>query len=154
MDLIFLSHQTFFGAVAAAGFGVLFNVPFRQLAWCAASGAVALSVRTLSQNFGASLVGASFAAALLVGVAAHLRWGRTETSQDVLGVVGCIPLVPGSLAAKALLALFALTRTPVVGDPQVLFDAVQGTLRVMFTIGAIGTGLVIPMLATRGRTQR
>ena len=154
MDLNFLMHQTFFGAIAAAGFGVLFNTGFRQLGWCAASGAVALAVRTTCQELGWSLVAASFAAALMVAVAAHLQFGRTNTSPDVFGVVGCIPLVPGALASKAMLGLFALTRIPTVTDSQILMDAVQSSLRVMFTILAIGTGMAIPVAAARFRSFR
>ena len=75
-------------------------------------------------------------------------------SQDVLGVVGCIPLVPGTLASKALLALFALARTPTVVDAQILLDAVQSSLRLIFTIFAIGTGMVIPVVAARWRATR
>lgn len=152
--MTFFVHQTFFGAIAAAGFGVLFNTGFRQLGWCAASGAIALAVRTACQSIGWSLVAASFAAAVMVAAAADVRWGRTKTSQDVLGVVGCIPLVPGALASKALLSLFALARTPAVTDPQMLFDAVQSSLRVIFTIFAIGTGMVIPVVAARWRAAR
>jgi uncharacterized membrane protein YjjB (DUF3815 family) len=154
VDLNFVVHQTFFGAIAAAGFGVLFNTGFRQLGWCAASGAVALAVRTVCQSLGWSLVTASFVAAIMVAAAAHVRWSRTNTSQDVLGVVGCIPLVPGALASKALLALFALTRTPTVTDPQILFDSVQISIRVIFTILAICTGMVIPVVAARWRAAR
>jgi uncharacterized membrane protein YjjB (DUF3815 family) len=154
MDLNFLLHQTFFGAIAAAGFGVLFNIGFRQLGWCAASGAMALAVRTTGQSLGWSLVAASFAAALIVAGAAHLRFGRTNTSPDIFGVVGCIPLIPGALASKALLGLFAVTRTPTVTDSQILFDAVQSSLRVMFTIFAIGTGMAIPLAAARRRALR
>ena len=43
---LFLLHQTVCGAIAAAGFGVLFNISFRSLPWCAVSGALALAVRT------------------------------------------------------------------------------------------------------------
>ena len=153
MNSAFLLHQTIFGALAATGFGVLFNVPLRQLGWCAVSGAVALSVRTACQQLGASLVASSFVAALLVGITAHLRWRRTDTSEDVLGVVGCIPVVPGGLASKAILALFELTRIAAVTDAQIVIDAVQNSLRVIFTIGAIGTGLVIPMLVVRTRAR-
>ena len=154
MNAAFILHQTFFGAMAAAGFGVLFNVAPRLLAWCAASGALALAMRTICQGLGLSLVAASFAAALIAGIAAHLHWGRTDISKDVLGVVGCIPMVPGSLASKAILALFAITNGSVINDSQTLFDAAQSTLLVMFTIGAIGTGLVIPMLFVRGGAAR
>jgi uncharacterized membrane protein YjjB (DUF3815 family) len=151
--LVFLLHQTVFGAVAAAGFGVMFNVAFRRLAWCAVSGALALAVRTSCQTLGLTLVGASFVAALTVGIAAHLRWRRTKARQDVLGVVGCIPMIPGSLASKAILGLYALTTGSVGADSRFLYDVAQYSLLVIFTLGAIGTGLLIPMLPARLRTH-
>jgi hypothetical protein len=67
MNLPFLLHQTICGAIAAAGFGVLFNIGFRSLPWCAASGALALAVRTYCLGLGWNLEAASFAAALTVG---------------------------------------------------------------------------------------
>ena len=148
MNAGFVLHQTLFGAIAAAGFAVLFNVAFRQLPWCVLIGAVALCFRTVCQELGMSLVGASFAAALAVGVAAQLRRAHGNSPQDVLDVVGCIPLVPGSLASKALLALYAIT-TGAVEESRQLLDAAQYTLGVAFTIGGIGTGVVIPMLLFR-----
>jgi uncharacterized membrane protein YjjB (DUF3815 family) len=96
-------------------------------------------------------VAASFAAALVVAGAAHLWFGHTNTSPDVFAVVGCIPLIPGALASKALLGLFALNAIPTVTDSQILLDAVQSSLRVMFTILAIGTGMAIPAAAARRR---
>lgn len=149
--MLFLLHQTIFGALAAAGFGVLFNVEFRQLPWCGAMGGLALAVRTGCMELGLSLVGASFAAALMVGMAAQLMRLRSDIYQDMFGVAGCIPLIPGSIAAKAILGLFAFTTAAAVSDPQPLVTSVQYTLRVMFTIGAIGTGLAIPTLLRRAR---
>jgi len=57
-------NQTFFGAIAAAGFGVLFKVGFRHLPWCAVSGALALMVRKTCEGLGLSLASAAFVAAL------------------------------------------------------------------------------------------
>jgi uncharacterized membrane protein YjjB (DUF3815 family) len=153
VDLPLLLHQTAMGAIAAAGFGVLFNVSFRLLPWCAASGAVALAARTACLGFGWSLEGASLVAALVVGIAVQLL-RRTDISQEVLGVVGCIPMVPGSFAAKAILGLFAVTARGELSDPQLLITALQYSLRVMFTIGALGTGLAIPALLARVRLSR
>jgi len=149
MNLALLLHQTACAAIAAAGFGVLFNVGFRLLLWCAASGALALAVRTACLGFGLNLEGASFAAALTVGLAVQWVQGRAEISPDVLGAVGCIPMVPGSFAAKAILGLFALTTSNTANDSQLLITAMKYTLRVMFTTGAIGTGLAIPTLLAR-----
>ena len=150
----FLIHQTICGAIAAAGFGVLFNVGFRSLPWCAASGALALAVRTYCLGLGWNLEGASFAAALTVGAAVQVLRARTKISQNALDVVGCIPMVPGSFAAKAILSLFALTSVETVNATETLVTAMQYTLRVMFTIGAIGTGLAIPTLLLRVRVSR
>jgi len=154
MTLAFLIHQTICGAIAAAGFGVLFNVGFRSLPWCAASGALALAVRTYCLGLGWTLEGASFAAALTVGAAVHVLRARAKISQNALDVVGCIPMVPGSFAAKAILGLFALTSADTVNAPETLVTAMQYTLRVMFTIGAIGTGLAIPTILLRVRVTR
>ena len=150
-------HQTICGAIAAAGFGVLFNIGFRSLPWCAASGALALAVRTgCLEGLRWNLEAATFAAALAVGAGVQVLRARTEISQNALDVVGCIPMVPGSFAAKAILGLFALTATDT--DPahatETLTTAVQYTVRVLFTIGAIGTGLAIPTLLLRVRVSR
>ena len=58
-----VAHQAAFGALAAWGFGVLFNFDWRSLIWCSALGALALGVRTLALADGWSLEAASFTAA-------------------------------------------------------------------------------------------
>ena len=63
VDLLNLFHQALFGALAACGFGILFNFGWRDLPWCAASGALALATRTLAQEGSWSLEAASFVAA-------------------------------------------------------------------------------------------
>lgn len=150
----FLLHQTVCGAVAAAGFGVLFNISFRSLPWCALTGGVALAVRTGCQHLGWNLEASSFAAALAVSAFVMVLRAKTEISQNALDVVGCIPMVPGSFAAKAILGLFALTSIDSAHATETLVTAVQYTLRVMFTVGAIGTGLAIPTLLSRVRVMR
>lgn len=148
-------HHAVCGAIAAAGFAVLFNVHFRLLPWCAAFGALALAIRTGCQDLGLNLEGASFAAALAAAVAVQLlRAARPDITQNTLAVVGCIPMVPGSFAAKAVLGLYAITTGSTTNDPQTLLTAVQYTLRVSFIIGAIGTGLAIPTLFMRVRVSR
>ena len=150
MTVAHLLHQAACGAVAAAGFGVLFNVAPRLLPWCAATGALALAVRTALLDVGWSLEAASFAAAIAVGTAVHLTRARTG-ARDLLDVTGCIPMVPGSFAAKALIGLFALTTSKVANEQETLITATQYTLRVIVTIGAIGTGLAIPAYLRRRR---
>jgi uncharacterized membrane protein YjjP (DUF1212 family) len=152
--VFFVVHQTVFGAIAAVGFGVLFNIGFRALPWCALSGALALATRTCClDRFGWNQEASSFAAAVVVGVAVQMVRKRSDIAQNALDVVGCIPMVPGSFAAKAILGMFALTSFSSVQPTDTLVTAVQYSLRLVFTVGAIGTGLAIPSLLLRVRVS-
>ncbi len=79
---------------------------------------------------------------------------RAGISQDVLDAVGCIPMIPGSFAAKAIRGLFALATSAIVNESETLITAAQYTLRVILTIGTTGTGLAIPTLLLRLRAAR
>jgi uncharacterized membrane protein YjjB (DUF3815 family) len=153
-SLKYLLHQALFGGVAAIGFGVLFNIGPVALLWCGVGGALALAIRTTGLALGWSLEGASFAAALAVGCGVQLFQQRIGVSRNALAVAGCIPMIPGGFAAKAILGLFALTAPTVQNADQMLMISVQYALRVMFTIGAMGTGLAIPSMLLRVRLVR
>ena len=141
------------GGLAAAGFGVLFNVGLRALPWCVSSGALALLVRTLGLRGGWDLEAASLAAALALSSAVQLVHVRSGISRNALAVAGCIPMIPGSVAAKAILGMFALMSTA-PASPESLVSLAQNGLRVAFTIGALGTGLAIPTMLLRIRGSR
>lgn len=148
-DLAQLLHQAFFGGVAAAGFGVLFNIGLKSLPWYAACGAMALGVRTLAQSAGWSFEIASFTAAVAVGFSTLFLPERVSRVRNALAVAGCIPMVPGSAAAKAFLGFFALTTAQGAESNQLLIASFEYTLRVVFTIGALATGLALPTLLRR-----
>jgi uncharacterized membrane protein YjjP (DUF1212 family) len=147
----YLLHQTLFGYLAAIGFGVLFNMGGRALLWCGTGGALALAVRTAGLGLEWTVEGASFAAALAVGSSVRLYQQRIGVSRNTLAVASCIPMIPGGFAAKAILGLIALTLPGVTNADQTLMTSVQGALRVMFTVGAMGTGLAIPSMLLRVR---
>jgi uncharacterized membrane protein YjjB (DUF3815 family) len=143
IDALYLLHQALFGAVAASGFGVLFNFGWRDLRWCAASGALALTTRTIAQDANWSLEAATFAAAAAVGCGGRLLRARLGIASNSLAVAGCIPMVPGFFAAQAIFGLFELT-APHLNDPgKIAMTTMEFSLRVIFTIGAIGAGLSI-----------
>jgi uncharacterized membrane protein YjjB (DUF3815 family) len=147
MDLFRILQPTICGGLAAAGFGTLFNVGFRGMPWCAAGGALTLALRTIALEEGWRLEAATFAAALLVGIFVQVLPSSIEVSRTALHVVSCIPMIPGGFAAKALMGLFALTY-PGLSD-KAFIPATENSLRVVFTMGALGTGLAIPVLLLR-----
>ncbi|MCE1236968.1 MAG: threonine/serine exporter family protein [Hyphomicrobiales bacterium] len=139
-----LLHQAFFGAVAAGGFGVLFNFGRRCLSWAIGFGAVALTVRTLALDAQWSLEAASFAAAFVTGALALVFRDRLGAAMETIALAGCIPMIPGAFFAHALLGFFALTAPDVPDLQATVFQSMQAFLRVVFTLGAIGAGLVVP----------
>lgn len=139
-------HQAVFGAVAAAGFGVLFNFGPQRLVWAAVAGALALTVRTLALQAGWNLETASFAAAAVVALAVELlRFGpvAVRRPRSVLAIAGCIPMIPGGAATSWIIGLLELTAQTPVDPAASLQTAVSAGLRVVFTIGAIGAGLTM-----------
>jgi uncharacterized membrane protein YjjB (DUF3815 family) len=151
VDVLHLCGDSVYGAIAAAGFAVLFNIGLRVLPLCATSGAVALAMRDIALAAGWRMEAASFTAALAVGLVLQLIPSPMSVSRSELHVVGCIPMVPGGFATKAVLALFALTAQNLTGSDGTLAAAVQNGLRVTFTMCAIGVGLSIPSLVFRSR---
>lgn len=153
--MILLDHalrQAVFGGIAAAGFGVLFNFGHRTLLWCAASGAMALGIRTLILDAGWNLESASLFAAAAVtacAVGALRRW--LGTAAPAVALAGCIPMIPGAFFAQSLLQMFELTSANVANPEATLVATTISGLRVILTVFAIGAGLSIPLYLLRGR---
>jgi uncharacterized membrane protein YjjB (DUF3815 family) len=146
-DLILhILHHAFFGGVAAAGFAVLFNCQPRMLPLCFGAGTLALAVRTLAQAGGFTLPAASFFAALALAIVDRVWQEFPSPRGSVLAVVGAIPMVPGSIAAKVLISVFTLLR---LGPGQGVEAAVatwENLMILIFTLAAIGTALALPSL--------
>jgi len=150
MDLSQLAQNAVCGGLAAAGFGVLFNVGFRGLTWCAASGALALALRTVALDGGWSMELASFVAALAVGAAVQLVPSHFPVSRNALHVVGCVPMIPGAFAAKAILGLFAISaQHPATNEPFIA--TMDNALGVTLAMAALGAGVAIPSLLLRAQ---
>lgn len=149
--VLHLLHQALFGAVAAAGFGVLFNFGLRALPWCAASGALALLVRTACLDGGWTLEASSFLAAAMVSIAVTLVRPHQRQASSAMALAGCIPMVPGSFFAQSILGLFMLTSPQAHDVAALIVTTAEYALRVLFTVGAIGAGLTIPTHLLRKR---
>ncbi|HUO06924.1 MAG TPA: threonine/serine exporter family protein [Phycisphaerae bacterium] len=149
VNLLHLVHQALFGAIAASGFGILFNFGWRDIPWCAASGALALATRTLGQDAGWNLEAAAFAAAVVAGFTARLLRSHLGIGGHDLAAAGCIPMVPGALAAQGIFGLYALTAPTPINPSATLVTSMESILRVLFTMAAIGTGLAIATLVLR-----
>jgi uncharacterized membrane protein YjjB (DUF3815 family) len=141
---IHIIHQAIFGGIASAGFGILFNGSPRTILYCIASGAVALAIRTACQSANLILPESTFFAALSVAAAERVLQPFQETRGSIIALVGCIPMVPGSLAAKGLTNLFTLLQVAPGEEIAAATSAMRNLLEVSLTLAAIGTALAIP----------
>jgi len=145
-DILHILHQAFFGGIAAAGFAILFNCHPRMLPLCFGAGVLALAVRTICQELGGSLAVASFFAALLLAICNRLSRDTSAARRSVLAVVGVIPMIPGSLAAKVFMSVFAFLRSGQSQGIEATVATWDNLLMLIFTLAAIGTGLALPSL--------
>jgi uncharacterized membrane protein YjjB (DUF3815 family) len=146
-----LAHQAAFGAVAAAGFGVLFNFGGRSLIWCTVAGALALAVRTLVQHYGGSLEAATFLAALATSCAAILARRWLGIACHAIALAGCIPMVPGAFFGQAMLGYMAVAADTSGQSVPAIVAASQAFVRVLSIVGSIGAGLAIPAYLLKSR---
>jgi uncharacterized membrane protein YjjB (DUF3815 family) len=61
-------------------------------------------------------------------------------------------MIPGVFAAKAILGLFAITQSSLATN-DALIVAMESGLRVIFIVGALGTGLAIPSSISKTRIR-
>ena len=144
---IHIIHQAIFGGIASGGFGILFNCPPRIIMHCIGSGAMALAIRTGCQSANLNLPESAFFAALAVATAERLLQPFQETRGSIIALVGAIPMVPGSMAAKGLTNLFALLQARPGEEIAAATNGMRNLLEVTLTLAAIGTALAIPQLS-------
>ena len=141
---IHIIHQAVFGGIASAGFGILFNCSPRTILHCMASGAMALAIRTACQSANLNLPDSAFFAALSVAAAERVLQPFQETRGSIIALVGCSPMVPGSMAAKGVTNLFTLLQARPGEEIAAATNGMRNLVEVTLTLAAIGTALAIP----------
>jgi uncharacterized membrane protein YjjB (DUF3815 family) len=131
-------------AVPAAGFGMLFNVPFRMLGACALGGAVGRVVRLLLVKGGLALPGATLLAAAVVSFLGVWVAQRMRAHPKVVTVAAVIPMVPGRTLYSALLEIGAMERAG--PTPDLVASALRNGLEATFVVAALAVGLATPGL--------
>ena len=148
-------HQGVFGALAAWGFGVLFNFDWRSLIWCSALGALALGVRTLAlaggigQSIRAMLharrtnpcliaAAVAFIAGVIGGFGAHAAGSGSAETALIASTLLLVPGVPATNAQTDIMEGF-----PTVGSARAVSVAM---IMVFATIGICGAEAVLGML--------
>jgi len=88
--------------IAAAGFGIIFNVPKKTLIQGGLAGAIGWLAYLFLVEFQFDQVFATFVASFIVAVFSHIFSKVYKTPMIIFSVAGIIPLVPGGLAYDAM----------------------------------------------------
>lgn len=150
--------DAFWAALAAIGFAVLFNVPYRTLPGCAAGGALGHAGRTFLLRSGwpgvDHIVAATLVGATIVGILAFLFARRQKLPSIIFAVSGAIPLVPGTFAYSVMLGILHIAGIIDLGTTsavdQILFNQViPNALTTAFILAALALGIAAPVLLFR-----
>ncbi len=151
MSLQAIVFDAFWSAIAAVGFAMLFNVPRRTLIACALAGAVGHVTRALLMQVGISIVPATLAGAMVIGLSAEIAGRYLHAPPILFAVSGAIPMVPGSFAYRAMLgAIRVSTATADTGMP-ILVDAGINFVTTGLILSALALGTAMPALLFRRR---
>ncbi|RBW47746.1 threonine/serine exporter [Psychromonas sp. B3M02] len=151
IELLYLLLQdAWFAWIPAVGFAMVFNVPSRMLIYCAIGGALTHSSRFLLMHYGVPIEWATFIVSANMGFLG-LYWSRKHLiPRPVFTVASVIPMIPGSYAFTAMIALVEINTT---GYSLALMQLVmENGLRTLFILTALSFGLALPsILIYRGR---
>lgn len=155
MEIVEIVIKSFAAGVAAAGFGILFNVPQRTILPVVILGAVGGLIKFVTMHFGIGIVFASFLAATTIGVLS-IRMAHFKNSPPlVFYIPSVIPLVPGFFIYKMMLGIMSLSSiTDMNLYLQNLINTVNFGVKATFILISLGIGVAVPMLITRKETVK
>ncbi|MCO4293440.1 threonine/serine exporter family protein [Solitalea sp. MAHUQ-68] len=141
----------FAGALSAAGFAVLFNVPFRTLWLCALGGSIAVLTRNILRlDFAVNLPIASLAGALLSSTWATYWVHKVHTPGHVISIPPVIPMVPGVLAYTSMMGMFSFAKAHDSEQKlSALLQMFSPGIEFVLTLLCIALGVTIPNFIDR-----
>jgi uncharacterized membrane protein YjjB (DUF3815 family) len=131
-------------AIAAVGFGMLFNVPLPMLGWCALGGAIGRGGRLLMVKGGLSVPWATLFAAAGVSFLGVWVARRLRAHPKVVTVASVIPMVPGTTLYSTLLSIWAMEHSG--PTEELVRAALRNGLDATFVVAALALGLAAPGL--------
>lgn len=125
--------------LATLGLGVRFNIPKNCLLVSSVIASLSIGIVDLMKSLGATNSESAFVGAFLVAMSAELLARVMKVPSPVLSIPGVIPLVPGSMAYRAVIHL-------VKGEEV---EGVGAGTRVLITAVGIASGLLLASAISR-----
>jgi uncharacterized membrane protein YjjB (DUF3815 family) len=122
--------------LSTLAYSMLFNIPMRTLLVCGLTGLLGWALFTSLSGWGLPDLLCTFAAATFVSLVSQIASMIQKVPSTNYSVAGVIPLVPGSMAYRAMLSF-------VKGDH---LAGITLGVQTMFAAGAIAAGLVLGLV--------
>jgi len=119
--------------ITTLAYGMLFNAPVRTLLASGIVGMVGWGILSVLPLYGAAETFSTFAAATFVSISSQMLSIRFKVPSTNFSVAGIIPLVPGSLAYRSMLAFVS----------NEYLEGITLATRTMMKAGAIAAGLIL-----------
>ena len=143
-DWINILLKAFFSGWAALGFGILFNVPRKNLFVVWIGGAIAGFVKFTILYFApSSIILASFLSATILGVYSLIMAEIRHELQMIFAIPAVIPLVPGVFAYRTMFGLIKLSGNIGPDYSRTLSETVRNGSQTLFIIMAFSIGVIL-----------
>jgi uncharacterized membrane protein YjjB (DUF3815 family) len=135
--------------VAANGFSVLYNAPWRVLWVSVLCGMVGHGVRYICLDAGLSQEIATLCGCLPIGIMGAVAADRLHLPFSAVAFAGAVPMMPGIFIYESIATAMRLSAGSAEADSALAAVAVALSIRAAFVVGCIVLGLVIGASAAR-----
>lgn len=136
--------QVLYGFIAAAGFGIVFNVPRGSVIAAGISGAIGWFGYLIIMQIYPSPIVATFVASVLIGLMGEFFAKRMKNPSTIFIIPGIIPLVPGIMSFRTIKAL-------IDGDNELALNLAILTVGIAL---AVSSGLIFVISLSRIRQRK
>lgn len=145
-------EDAIFAGLAALGYGLLFNVPWR-LAWVGViCGMASHSLRIGCMELGFNIILGSLFGALTAGLIAHVISRRFQVPFAAFVFPGVVAMIPGSLAFRAMIGLLEMIRLGQNAPLPLVAETLTLLATALLMVVAIGVGVAAPSVSSRRKS--
>jgi uncharacterized membrane protein YjjP (DUF1212 family) len=138
-----LAEDMALAAVAASGFGVFYNAPWRVLWISIVSGMVGHGVRFLLEQQGVGPGGATLIACLAIGVMAGVAVDRLRVPFSAVAFAGAVPMMPGVFIYESIAGALRMAAAGRSADPALAAVTLSLVFKSAVLVAAMAVGLLV-----------
>lgn len=137
-----LALDVLLAGVAACGFGLAFNEPWRVLGISIVSGMLGHGVRFLAMGCGQPQDIATLFACLVIGAIAGVAVDRIRLPFAAVAFAGAVPMMPGALIYQGFEGAMLIAKSGASADLALVAGTLAFLFKAAFIVGSMALGLL------------